>query len=215
MILVAATPIITTLATSAVATAPVWLPLTLIVGIVGFPIWIIVGAVVSTMVTCSLCIAGLTVVVVRSKMFQDGFQDLCLSPSGQFLLYQEVNPNVEPSKFAHLSHQLREYIMADPSRKLMASLAIDFVGNISFALPGLGEFADVFWAPISATLLSHLYSTSVPMAQYAGLVEEILPFTDIIPTATLAWCVELIYTYTIQYKMRIECHFILHNMHIG
>mmetsp|Transcript_93036 Transcript_93036/g.199531 ORF Transcript_93036/g.199531 Transcript_93036/m.199531 type:complete len:163 (+) Transcript_93036:72-560(+) len=67
----------------------------------------------------------------------------------------------------------------------LISLALDGVGALSFTLPGIGEFADVVWAPISALAVGYLTDSR----SWASLnfVEEALPFTDIIPTATLAW----------------------------
>lgn len=52
---------------------------------------------------------------------------------------------------------------------------------------GLGEFTDVAWAPTQAVLMAAMYSESSPYAAYVGMLEEILPFTDIIPSVTLAW----------------------------
>lgn len=51
----------------------------------------------------------------------------------------------------------------------------------------LGEFTDLAWAPVFAVCVAAMYSESSPYAHYVGLLEELLPFTDIIPTATLAW----------------------------
>jgi hypothetical protein len=36
-------------------------------------------------------------------------------------------------------------------------------------------------------LMAAMYSDSSPYMHYVGLLEEILPFTDIIPSVTLAW----------------------------
>ncbi|CAM9841120.1 unnamed protein product [Scytosiphon promiscuus] len=69
--------------------------------------------------------------------------------------------------------------------KLAISVLIDLIGMSSYALPGVGEAADLGWAPISSALIFYLYGNSI----FAGLafVEEILPGLDIIPTATIAW----------------------------
>jgi hypothetical protein len=68
---------------------------------------------------------------------------------------------------------------------LLISLAIDLAGDSSFVLPGIGEFEDVAWAPISAILLKVIFGSNA----IAGLdfVKEALPFTDVVPVATLAW----------------------------
>ena len=81
------------------------------------------------------------------------------------------------------------------NRNLVLSLLFDFVGYFSYAIPFLGEFADIVWAPISAVLLSKIYKGSVgKIAGTFEFIEEILPFTDFIPTFTLTW----IYTYIIK-----------------
>ena len=68
--------------------------------------------------------------------------------------------------------------------KLLACLAIDVVGSSSEIIPFVGEFTDVIYAPIAATLLRSLYGGSnvIFALEFA---EEILPFTDILPLATL------------------------------
>eukprot|EP00611_Tribonema_gayanum_P007874 TRINITY_DN1730_c0_g1_i1.p1 TRINITY_DN1730_c0_g1~~TRINITY_DN1730_c0_g1_i1.p1 ORF type:complete len:389 (+),score=170.43 TRINITY_DN1730_c0_g1_i1:40-1167(+) len=74
--------------------------------------------------------------------------------------------------------------------KLAASVAVDFIGCTSYALPVLGEVGDVAWAPLSAVLIAVMYDDKQPYMAYMGFAEEILPFTDIIPTASLAWARE-------------------------
>jgi hypothetical protein len=69
--------------------------------------------------------------------------------------------------------------------KLGASIVLDLLGVMSFALPGIGEAADVFFAPFSAFVLQRMYGSSA--ISWFGFFEELLPFTDIIPTATLSW----------------------------
>lgn len=73
--------------------------------------------------------------------------------------------------------------------KLLVCLAIDFFGVASEAVPVLGEFADIAYAPAAAALLRSIYGGSNVLF---GLefAEEILPLTDIIPLATIAWVVE-------------------------
>ena len=56
----------------------------------------------------------------------------------------------------------------------------------------LGEVTDVVWAPIAALALRSLFdSSNVVLA--LEFVEEILPFTDVLPLATLCWVVETYY----------------------
>ena len=72
--------------------------------------------------------------------------------------------------------------------KLAMSLVIDGIGMMSFAIPGLGEMSDVFGAPALAVALQKLYGSATMTTVL--LVEELLPFTDAIPTATIAWLLE-------------------------
>jgi len=69
--------------------------------------------------------------------------------------------------------------------KLLASLGLDMLGNATYFAPGVGEFGDTVFAPASAVMLKMMYNANgVAML---GLVEELLPGTDIFPTATVAW----------------------------
>ncbi len=71
---------------------------------------------------------------------------------------------------------------------LLLCIIMDVIGYASFALPGLGEFSDIVWAPISAYIF---YKTFGGLkGTFGGIfnfVEEILPFTDFIPTFTIMW----------------------------
>jgi hypothetical protein len=69
---------------------------------------------------------------------------------------------------------------------LLLALLIDLIGMASFAIPFIGDFADIVWAPISAVLIYKLFGNSIAFATL-GFFEELLPFTDLLPTATLAW----------------------------
>ncbi|WP_298479974.1 hypothetical protein [uncultured Maribacter sp.] len=77
-------------------------------------------------------------------------------------------------------------------KNLLFGLLFDGIGMLSFAIPFIGEFSDVIWAPVSAWLMTRLYKGKVGKA--AGLVsfvEELVPGLDIIPTFTIMW----LYTY--------------------
>lgn len=72
--------------------------------------------------------------------------------------------------------------------KLLVSLLFDGVGLVSYFVPQFGEFIDVVWAPLSAFLLLKLYKNKVSKYTAAiSFVEEILPFTDFVPTFTITW----------------------------
>lgn len=72
--------------------------------------------------------------------------------------------------------------------KLVACIGLDFMGNASYFLPALGEVGDAGWAPAQAVMLKMLFDANGIAA--LGFIEELLPGTDIIPTATIAWCLE-------------------------
>lgn len=80
-------------------------------------------------------------------------------------------------------------------RNLFLGIVLDLLGMLSYLIPFLGEFEDTLWAPLSGILLSILYKGSI--GKVGGVIdffEELLPFTDFIPTYTLTW----IYTYVIK-----------------
>ncbi|EGZ05788.1 hypothetical protein PHYSODRAFT_532873 [Phytophthora sojae] len=172
-----------------VGTSPVWLPLTLLVGVMGFPVWIVVGVAVTLVTIFSTISAVVAVKLARSKRVKGACQHFLTSQQGQLLLFEGM-PGEESLSPSALSARAKEYVLENPSRKLVASLAIDFLGNATFVVPGVGELADVLWAPVSAKMVDTLYKESSPHAKYVAFMEEVLPFTDFIPTATLAWMKE-------------------------
>lgn len=70
-------------------------------------------------------------------------------------------------------------------KDLMASLAIDALGMATYLIPALGEAADIVIAPIVSILIYAVHRTT--FGAIAGFLEEIIPFTDIIPSATIIW----------------------------
>ncbi|SEF86870.1 hypothetical protein [Flavobacterium urumqiense] len=82
-------------------------------------------------------------------------------------------------------------------RNLILGILFDAIGMLSFTVPFVGEFSDVIWAPIAGYLMTTMYKGSV--GKVGGVItflEEILPFSDFIPTFTLTW----IYNYLIKSK---------------
>ncbi len=80
---------------------------------------------------------------------------------------------------------------------LLLGLLFDGIGMLSFAIPGIGEFSDVIWAPVAAWLMTRMYKGRI--GQIAGVVtfiEELVPGLDIVPGFTLMW----IYTYVLSGK---------------
>jgi hypothetical protein len=71
---------------------------------------------------------------------------------------------------------------------LLFCIIMDLIGCASYALPGIGEFADIFWAPVSGLIF--FISFGGWKGAFGGLfnfAEELLPGTDFIPTFTIAW----------------------------
>jgi hypothetical protein len=65
---------------------------------------------------------------------------------------------------------------------------MDIIGYATFAIPFFGEFADIIWAPISGFIFYKTFGGW--KGAFGGLfnfAEEILPFTDFIPTFTITW----------------------------
>lgn len=72
------------------------------------------------------------------------------------------------------------------SLKLVIALLIDLIGVMSYLIPSFGELFDAFWAPLSALLVFLLFGKKLSWASFT-FIEELFPFTDLIPSATLAW----------------------------
>ncbi len=84
---------------------------------------------------------------------------------------------------------------SDKKTKLLLSLIFDGIGMLSYVAPVFGEITDTFWAPISGLLLVLMYKGTVgKIAGLFGIIEELIPFTDVIPTFTITW----FYTYIIR-----------------
>ncbi len=67
-------------------------------------------------------------------------------------------------------------------------IALDVIGMLTFIFPALGEFADLVWAPISAMIFYKLFGGRIGMiGGVLNFLEEAIPFTDVIPSFTIAW----------------------------
>lgn len=79
-----------------------------------------------------------------------------------------------------------------PQKVFVPNIAIcivmDIIGMASYALPALAEFTDIVWAPLSAMIFYKLFGGRFgKIGAVINFLEEIIPFTDIIPTFTIAW----------------------------
>lgn len=80
------------------------------------------------------------------------------------------------------------YVRETVLLKMLFCLLLDFIGCMSYALPGVGEMSDLGWAPVQAYLLVHVFGSY--RAAAVGFAEELGPGTDFFPTATLCWAAE-------------------------
>lgn len=76
--------------------------------------------------------------------------------------------------------------------KLIFCLILDTLGTSSEFIPIVGELTDVVYAPFAAIALRSLFQGS-NIVFALEFIEEILPFTDILPLATICWVVETYY----------------------
>jgi hypothetical protein len=82
-------------------------------------------------------------------------------------------------------------------KKLFWGVLLDGIGMMSLALPGLGEFLDIIWAPVAGWFMTRMYSgRQGKIAGVVAFLEELLPGLDIIPSFTLMW----VYTYLLRGK---------------
>lgn len=73
-------------------------------------------------------------------------------------------------------------------RNLILGILFDAIGMLSFTVPVLGESFDVIWAPIAGLLMTQMYKGTVgKIGGIFAFLEEIFPFTDIIPSFTITW----------------------------
>lgn len=74
----------------------------------------------------------------------------------------------------------------------LKGLAYDLAGMATVAIPLIGPFLDIIWAPYAAKKMREMYpGRNGKLASVLVFIEEILPGTDIIPTFTLMY----LYTY--------------------
>jgi len=111
---------------------------------------------------------------------EPSYQTFLMTKTGQRIIY-DVGPRPSPQALAHAV--LPRSMMG----KLITSLLIDLVGSASYLIPLAGEAFDLTWAPISMVLVGALYDDVMPSLKYIALMEELLPFTDWIPSATMGW----------------------------
>lgn len=68
---------------------------------------------------------------------------------------------------------------------LYLCLLIDAFGMLSYVIPVIGEWTDIITSVLTAFTIFKSFG-SYGWAAF-GFLEEILPFTDVIPSATIVW----------------------------
>ena len=74
---------------------------------------------------------------------------------------------------------------------LVFCVMMDLIGCFSYAVPFLGEFADLVWAPISAVIFFFTFGGwKGALGGIGNFIEELLPGTDFIPSFTIMWFIQ-------------------------
>ncbi len=80
--------------------------------------------------------------------------------------------------------------MSNKYKKLAKCIILDVIGMVSTAIPIIGPFTDIIWAPIAASISYKMFGEK--RGKYTSLItfiEELFPTTDIIPSFTIFWFV--------------------------
>lgn len=68
---------------------------------------------------------------------------------------------------------------------------MDLLGYLTYAVPVLGEFADLVWAPVSGAIFFAVFGGWRGAAGgIFNFLEELMPGTDFIPSFTLMWLIQ-------------------------
>jgi len=68
---------------------------------------------------------------------------------------------------------------------------MDAIGYASYTVPFLGEAGDLLWAPLSALIFYKAFGgRKGVLGGLFNFAEELLPFTDFIPSFTIAWLLQ-------------------------
>ncbi len=77
-----------------------------------------------------------------------------------------------------------------PNPSLTFCIIMDLIGYASFSIPVLAEVSDIIWAPISAFIFLKSFGGKIgKMGSVFNFIEEALPFTDFIPSFSIAWLI--------------------------
>ena len=71
---------------------------------------------------------------------------------------------------------------------LLFCILMDMIGYASYAIPFLGEIADIIWAPLSSIIFFMSFGGwKGALGGIGNFIEELLPGTDFIPSFTIMW----------------------------
>lgn len=171
------------------AVAVVTAPLLIGILVIGLPVFLPIAALAGSFLAAVVLVAmGIYSSTEQGRSQIGGMlapvsQTVLSTPSGQTLVYQ-TGPRPTPVKVA------RAILPAGIWQRLLVSLLVDLIGSSSYLLPFVGEGADIVWAPVQTILIMAMYDKTSPNLKYVSFVEEILPFTDIVPSATIGWLMQ-------------------------
>ncbi len=78
--------------------------------------------------------------------------------------------------------------MDNKYKKLIKCVLLDAVGMLSVAIPVVGLFLDILWAPAAASISYKMFGDKRgKYTSFITFIEELLPGTDIIPSFTIFW----------------------------
>lgn len=73
-------------------------------------------------------------------------------------------------------------------QRLFIGILFDILGVATYFIPALAEIGDLAWAPIAAATFFGMYRGATGIIGGSIVfIEELFPFTDVVPTFTLAW----------------------------
>ncbi len=73
-------------------------------------------------------------------------------------------------------------------QRLFIGILFDLLGVATYFIPALAEIGDLAWAPIAAATFFGMYRGATGIIGGSIVfIEELFPFTDVVPTFTLAW----------------------------
>jgi hypothetical protein len=90
-----------------------------------------------------------------------------------------------------------------PMPSLVLCLVMDILGYATYAVPFLGEFLDIIWAPLSALIFMRMFGGAKGL--FGGIFnffEELMPGLDFIPTFTITWFIQYFSRNKEAYKLR-------------